>query len=47
MKYAKPQILGFSALALVQATGQNAKTMGVPDPVNPNKFTSPAYEADE
>lgn len=47
MKYTKPQVVVRPALAFVQASGQNAKTMGLQDPLNQNQHTSPAYEADE
>ena len=46
MKYTKPQMVGYSALAAIQETGLNAKKVeGLEtDMVTPS---DPAYQADE
>jgi len=46
MTYTRPQLVGYSAIATIQETGQNAK---IADPNEPQTVfpSDPAYEADE
>jgi len=46
MKYSKPQLVGYSALATIQETGPNAKSEGDPEP-GMDIASDPAYQADE
>jgi len=45
MTYTKPELKGFSAVAVVQTSGANAKSIGGFDA--PGVHSQPAYEADE
>jgi len=46
MKYTKPQLVGYSALAAIQETGQNAKLVSDLEP-DMSRPSDPAYQADE
>jgi hypothetical protein len=45
MKYTKPQLAGYSAIAAIQEVDPNAKSEGELE-IN-NRPTDPAYQADE
>lgn len=47
MTYSKPELKSHSAMAVIQTSGQNQKTTSLNEPSPSQKFTQPAYEADE
>jgi len=46
MRYSKPQLLGFSAITMIQETDPGAKTSDQSE-IHPDLPTDPAYQADE
>jgi hypothetical protein len=45
MRYVKPQLNGYAAIAVIQSGGSQKNGMNLES--NPNFHTVPAYEADE